>query len=141
MFNPFKKTPEDHKCPDMTIYNYELLARLFGLDEAKKSLLNVLPPAPVTPEMVLGDSAALEHMMAGKGWGVLEKAIWFKLLTALRLSLASPTIEEREAARNRVVAHLEILHLPYNMRFSADNIRKMKELEKSMQDSGELLAK
>ena len=128
MYNPFKKQKE----PDFGIYEYEFLARIFGVDEAKKHLLNVVPPAAVTPEQVLSDSAALEMMAGLKGWGIYEKAVWIKLLTSLRLNLAAKTLEEREAARNQVLALLGILHLPYDMRFAADNIRKMKELEKSV---------
>lgn len=114
----------------MTIYHYELLSRIFGSEDAKKSLLNVVPPVAVSPEMVLSDSAAMEMMMAGKGWGVFERAVWIKLLTSFRLSLAAKTLEEREAGRNQSLAYLAALHLPYELRFAADNIKKMKELEK-----------
>lgn len=124
----FKKKAEEK--PDMTIYHYEFLGRLFGLEEAKKNLLNIVPPVAVTPEMVLGDSAALEVMMGNKGWSIFEKAVWLRLLTSLRASLAAKTVEEREAARSRVLAHLEVLHLPYDMRFAADTIKKMKDIEK-----------
>lgn len=132
MFNFSKK---ETKQVDMTLYHYEFLGRLFGLDEAKKNLLNIVPPVDVTPEMVLSDSSSLEMMMGGKGWSVFEKAVWLKLLTSLRLSLAAKTVEEREAARSRVLTHLEVLHLPYEMRFAADNIRKMREFEKSVKEA------
>ena len=132
MFNPFKK--EEAK-PDYGIYEYEFLARIFGVEEAKKHLLNVVPPAPVTPDQVLSDSAALEMMAGSKGYGIFEKAVWFKLLTALRLNLSAKTLEEREASRNQVLALLGVLHLPYEMRYAADNIRKMKELEKSLKET------
>ena len=131
MFNPFKKEKE----ADFGIYEYEFLARIFGVDEAKKHLLNVVPPAGVTPEQVLSDSSALEMMTGSKGWGIFEKAVWFELLTALRLNLAAKTLEEREAKRNQILALLGVLHLPYKMRFAADNIRKMKELEKSVRET------
>lgn len=134
MFNPFKQKKQIEKDRDFDILDYELISRLFGTEEARKSLLNVLPPQQVTSDMVLSDSAALENMMGNKGWSIFEKAVWFKLLTSLRLSLASKTIEERESARSRVLAHLEVLHLPYEMRYSADNIRKMKELENSVKE-------
>lgn len=135
MYNPFKKSVEQTKQPDMTIYHYEFLGRLFGLEEAKKNLLNVVPPVVVTPDMVLSDAAALEMMMGGKGWSVFEKAVWFKLLTALRLSLSAKTLEDREGNRNQVLALLGCLHLPYEMRFAADNIKKMKEIEKSLKEA------
>lgn len=134
-FSLFSRPVEAPKAPDMTIYHYEFLARLFGLEEAKKNLLNVVSPVSITPEMVLSDSAALEMTVGGKGWGVFEKAVWLKLLTSLRLSLAGKTIEERESARSRVLAHLEVLHLPYEMRFAADNIKKMRELEKAVKET------
>lgn len=137
MFNPFRKPVEAPKQPDMVLLHYELLGRLFSLEEAKKHLLNVVPPVAVSPDMVLSDSQAMDTMMAGKGWSVFEKAVWLKLLTSLRLSLAAKTVEEREAARSRVLAHLEVLHLPYEMRFAADNIRKMKELEKASNFAGQ----
>lgn len=120
----------------MRIYDYELLGRLFGLEEAKKSLLNVVPPANPTIDDVLRDAQALESMMAGHGWSVYERAVWLKLLTALRLSLGGKTLEERESGRNQVLSCLSCLHLPYEMRFAADNIKKMKELEKSRQEAG-----
>lgn len=128
--NPFKKKPEASR----TIYEYELLSHIFSMDEAKKHLLNVVPPANVTPDAVLSDAAALELAIASKGWAIFEKAVWFKLLTALRLSLAADTLEKREGARNQVLAYLATLHLPYEMRFSADNIRHMRDLEKQVQD-------
>lgn len=134
LFEWFQKSVEVQKEPDMTLHYYELLGRIFGLDEARKHLLNIVPPTPISPEMVLSDSAALEMMMLTKGWGLFEKAVWLKLLTSLRLSLAAKSVEEREASRSRILAHLEVLHLPYEMRFAADNIRKMKELEKVLKD-------
>lgn len=137
MFNPFRQAKEPKQVEndrDFTLSHYELLARLFSLEEAKKHLLNVIPPSAVTPEMVLSDAAALDMTVGGKGWGVFEKAVWLRLLTQLRLSLAGKTLEEREASRSRALEALGILHLPYEMRFSADNIKKMKELEKSVQE-------
>lgn len=135
MFNPFRKPVEAPKPPDMRIYDYELLGRLFGLEEAKKSLLNVVAPTNPTIDEVLRDAQALESMMAGHGWSVFEKAVWLRLLTSLRASLAAKTAEEREAARSRILAHLEVLHLPYEMRFAADNIKKMKKFEKSLEQT------
>lgn len=131
MFNFRKKD----KAEEMRIYDYEFLARLFGMEEAKKHLLNVATPPNPDADTVLRDSQSLESMMNGHGWTVYERAIWLKLLGALRQSLGAKTVEEREAARNQVLAHLATLHLPYEMRFAADNIRKMKELEKSFKDS------
>lgn len=133
MFNFIKKMfhVEQKQKVDMTIYEYEFLARIFSLDEAKKHLLNVVPPLTPGPDEVLKDSQAVEAMMRNHGWFIFERAIWFKLLTALRQSLSAQTIEEREGARNRVLAHLHTLHLPYEMRQSGDGIRKMKELEEA----------
>lgn len=131
MFNPFKRDLRAEKEPDWTLAHYEFLSRIFGSQEANNHLLNVVQPTSVTSDMVLADSQAMESMMSGKGWSVYEKAVWFKLLTALRLNLAAKTLEEREANRNQVLALLGCLHLPYEMRFAADNIKKMKEFEKS----------
>lgn len=136
LFNLFSKPVDVPMAPDMLIHDYELISRLFGQEEAKKSLLNVVPPANPTVDEVMRDAQALESMMMGHGWLVYEKAVWLKLLTALRLSLAAKTIEEREAARNQVLSCLACLHLPYEMRFASDNIKKMRELEKSRQEAG-----
>lgn len=135
MYNPFKRDLRAEREPDWTLAHYEFLSRVFGSQEAKNHLLNVVQNPVVTSEMVLSDSAALEAMMGGKGWSVYEKAVWFKLLTALRLNLAAKTLEEREANRNQVLALLGCLHLPYEMKFAADNIRKMKEFEKSRKET------
>lgn len=132
MFN-FKKKID--KAEEMRVYDYEFLARLFGIEDAKKHLLNVVTPPNPDADTVLRDSQALESMMSGHGWTVYEKAIWLKLLGALRQSLGAKSVEEREAGRNQVLAHLATLHLPYEMRFAADNIKKMKELEKSFKDT------
>lgn len=134
MLNPFRKAQEAPK-QDMAIFDYEFLSRIFGTEEAKKHLLNVVPPIAPSPELILQDSSALESMMGGRGWGVYEKAVWFKLLTALRLNLAAKTLEERESNRNHVLALLGCLHLPYEMRFAADSIKKMKEFEKSLKEA------
>lgn len=135
MFNPFRKPIEPPKSSDMTISDYELLSRLFGMEEAKKSLLNVVAPENPGPDQVLRDAQSLESMMGTHGWGIYEKAVWFKLLTALRLSLAAKTQDEREAARNQALSYLACLHLPYEMRFASDNIKKMKELTKEFQEA------
>lgn len=134
-FNPFKRDLKAENEPDWTLAHYEFLSRIFGSQEAKNHLLNVVSPSSVTPDQVLSDSSALELMMGGKGWGVYERAVWFKLLTSLRLNLAAKTLEEREGARNQVLALLGCLHLPYEMRFAADNIKKMKEFEKSAKEA------
>ena len=140
MFNPFRRKKVEVKA-DMRIYDYELLSRLFGMEEAKKHLLNVVVQKSVGPDEVLRDAQSLDSMMQGYGWKVYENAAWLKLLTSLRLSLSAKTIEEREAGRNRVLICLEMLHLPYEMKYASDNIKKMKELEKSFKDTHDILTK
>jgi len=108
-----------------------LLERLFGAEEGKKHLLNVVAPVSPDAETVLKDAAAVELTVHGAGYRLLERAVWYRLLTALRKSLASTSLSEREAARQQVLAYLAVLHLPYEMRYAADAIKQANELAKA----------
>lgn len=112
----------------------DLLCTLFGTEEAKRHLLNIVPAESIKPEQVLKDAQAMELMLRTYPWRLYEQAVWRSLLTALRQSLASESAEKRDAARSRVLAHLNDLHLPYELRFEKERIEKMRELTRVAQE-------
>lgn len=107
----------------------DLLSTIFGTEEAKKHLLNVVTPPVVDDHQIVKDSQAMDLMMRTYPWRVYQQALWRKLLTAMRRSLAAPTLEEREAARNQVLAHLGDLHLPYELQKLKASIEERKRIE------------
>ena len=109
---------------------YDLIAHLFGMEEARKHLLNVVKVDTVTSDQIKKDASLMDACVAHAGWKVYEEAVWRKLLTAFRKSLAAKTLEEREAARNQVLAHLADLHLPYELSALNETIKKQEELSK-----------
>lgn len=130
--NPNLSVDKEPKL-DYSKVDLDLLSNLFGTEEAKNQLLNVIASEQVSSEQVLKDSLAMELMLKTYPWKIYEKAIWRRTIGALRDSLESSTIEKREAYRNKVMAHLSDLHLPYELRWEADRIKKMKELTKAAQ--------
>ena len=98
------------------------------MEEARKYLLNAVKPEEIKPEQVFKDAQAVELMLRTYPWKVIESAIWRRLNTSIQASLRADTVEKREAARNKVLGQLEILHLPFELSAEKERIEKMREM-------------
>lgn len=130
--SPSRSVTEDHKL-DYAKIDLDLLSNIFGFEEARKHLLQSPQMDAQSPEQVLKDSLAMELMLKTYPWKLYEQAVWRRVLGALRDSLGSESLEKREGARQRVLAHLSDLHLPFELRWEADRIKKMQELTRVAQ--------
>lgn len=124
---------ESHKL-DYQKVDLDLLSNLFGTEEAKKQLLTSPQMEAGSPEQVLKDAQAMELMLKTYPWKIYEQAVWRRVLGALRDSLGAESLEKREGARQRVLSHLSDLHLPFELRWEAERIKKMQELTKAAQE-------
>lgn len=111
----------------------DLLSSLFGMEEAKRHLLNLYQPKEVTPEQVLKDASAVELMCRTYPWRIFEQAVWRRFIRALQLSVGAKTLEEREVARSQVQAYVSVMHLPYELKNEKERIEKSREMMREAQ--------
>lgn len=139
-------SPKETIQPDTQKESLDLLATLFGSEEARKCLLGIVQVKSVSPDQVLRDAQALELMMRTFPWRIYNEALWRKLMESLRSSLTmsyqdstkqtiTVTPEQREGYRYQVLAYLSVLHLPYELAVDKQRVEQMKKLEKEAQEA------
>lgn len=113
----------------------DMLSSLFGMEEAKKHLLNLYQPPEIKSEQVLKDASAMELMLRTYPWKIYEQAVWRRFIHSMQLSVGAKTLEEREIARSHVQAYVSVMHLPFELKAEKERIEKSREMMREAQAS------